>query len=109
MATPDYNIIPQLGLVGYASFAAASAKASAVTIITTDHLAREMLIANSLNADMTLTLTLPNGTITDWIYLPASTGGGVDGIRVTIPAGSIVKGYYLDSAPSAGRIGLTPV
>ncbi len=99
----DYAVIVNTGLVQAASLTATTA-GSATTILTTNHLTRELLIANSLNADYWLTL----GGVA-WIPLPAGAGGAMDGIRVFIPASTVIGAYAMSGSATSGFLGLTAI
>ena len=103
MAT-DYPIQVNFGLVYAASFSASIGEASAFPIITTNHIIRELLISNSLDQPMVLTL----GGVS-WIALPVGSGGAMDGIQVYIPAGVVLAAYPPGPAPTDGFLSLSGI
>ena len=100
----SYKVQVNYGLIAFGAFAAASAAASAVTVLTTNHIARELLISNSLDQPMILTL---DGA--PWIALPTGAGGAMDGVRVYIPTGVVIGAYYYSAAPASGFLSLSGI
>lgn len=100
----SYQVVVNYNLVVAGSFSAASSAAAAVTVLTTNHNVRELLISNSLNQPMILTL---DGA--SWIALPAGNGGAMDGIQVYVPNGSVIGAYYQSSAPGSGFLALSGI
>ncbi len=94
----DYAII-----VSYARLIAASLTVGTIqTVLTTNHLARELLISNTLNNENILTL---NGA--NWIALPSTSGGGTTPYKVVIPAGTVLGVIPISASPTSGWIALT--
>lgn len=104
MAGHDYNVIVNYGAVVAASLTAAVSAETRVNVWTANHLVRELLISNSLDAAMVLTY---NGQ--DWIFLPAGTGGAMDGIQVTIPYNTVIGAYAFSGTPTAGVLAFSGI
>lgn len=89
----DYNIIVSYGLIIAASVTVGTVQ----PVLTTNHMAREIIISNTLDKDSILTL---NGA--SWIALPAGSGGGTTPFRVVIPAGTVLGVIPMSASPTAG-------
>lgn len=100
-APVDYPVVVNSGIQQAASLTAVSA-ATATTVLTTNHMARELLISNTLNADYWLTL----GGLA-WIALPSGSGGGTTPFRVVIPAGTVLGAYAMSGTATSGFLALT--
>jgi hypothetical protein len=90
--------------VDYALIAAASVSGTVATVLTTNHIGRELLISNSLDADVILTL---DGA--EWILLPALQGGGLNTTYAYLPSGTVLGVKSRSGNPSTGVLGLTNV
>lgn len=95
----DYAVIVNRGLINAASITSLSTPA---TVLTTNHLGRQLLISNTLDQDMTLTL---DGAA--WIDLPAQQGGGFNGFNVVIPAGKVIGVLPISATPTSGFLSLS--
>ena len=92
-ALSDYNVIVSYGFLTAASLTVGTTQ----TVLTTNHMARELLIANTLDKDAILTY---NGA--SWIALPAASGGGTTPYRVVIPAGTVIGVIPMSASPTSG-------
>ncbi len=98
----SYQVTVNYNLVVAASIT--STAAAAFTILTTNHLVRELLISNSLNQPVVLTY---NGA--PWIALPTGASGAMDGIRIFIPTDTVIGAYYYSAAPTTGFISMSGI
>ena len=74
-------------------------------LLTTNHLARCLLFATTLNADHWITL---NGV--NFIPVPSTAvGGSVDGVRVVIPAGAVIGAYAMSGTATSGWLAVSAV
>lgn len=103
MPRPHYEISPVPGSLAFGSVTGTT-PGTANTIVTTTSDHKIVLVLNSLNADVMLTY---NGS--DWVPLPAGTPFSVDMSpnERCLRAGKIIGIYYLASAPTSGRIGVS--
>lgn len=98
-AQTDYPVIVNRGLIVAASVTSLSTPA---TVLTTNHMGRQLLISNTLDTDTTLTL---DGV--PWIDLPAQQGGGFNGVNVVIPAGKVIGVLPISATPTSGFLSLS--
>ena len=103
MAT-DYPVQVNWGMVYAAAFSASIGEATAFPVLTTNHIVRELLISNSLDQVMVMTL---DGR--SWISLPVGAGGAMDGLRVYIPSGVVIAAYAPGSFPTSGFLSLSGI
>ncbi len=95
---PDAAIIVNYGLVAYGSFTVGTT----FPVLTANHIIRELMISNTLNADMVLTL---DGVA--WLALPSSSGGGTTPYKTYIPQNTIIGAIPMVGSPTSGWLGLT--
>lgn len=94
----DYALIVNYGRLIAASLTVGTTQ----TVLTANHMIRELLISNTLDDEAVLTY---NGL--DWIALPEASGGGTTPYKVVIPAGTVIGVRPMSASPTAGWIALT--
>lgn len=90
--------------VNYGLLVAGSITGTVATVLTTNHIGRELLISCSLDADVIITL---DGA--EWILLPAGQGGGLNTTYAYLPSGTVLGVKSRSGNPTTGVLGLTNV